>query len=72
MKPRKSKVHIIPRAVGGNSIEFTLPKTIADLMEVTPGKRLELEFHNGKYGKYIAIWNYDQQKREQGGETCPK
>ncbi|OYT54348.1 MAG: hypothetical protein B6U72_02995 [Candidatus Altiarchaeales archaeon ex4484_2] len=64
-KPRKSKVDIKAFGAGdGNTIQVTIPKTLANLLHIKPGDRIEVDLFDGKYGKFLALWNYRQQMKE--------
>lgn len=60
-KPERRKLYVKARGVGVNSIEITIPRSIADLLKIYPGTRLEMDVSESKYGKRISLWNYGQQ-----------
>ena len=64
LKPRKSELYGIVRGVGTNSVEITIPKNIADLMEIKAGTRIEFDLSDRGYGKRLSLWNHKQQMKE--------
>jgi len=61
--PKRSDLRIIARKNGG-SIQITLPKDLCSLMKLEDGTELDVDLQDKKYGKFLALWNYKQQKQE--------
>jgi antitoxin component of MazEF toxin-antitoxin module len=62
-QPQRSDLRITARKNGG-SIQITIPSDICSLMKIEDGTELDLDLQNKKYGKFLAFWNYAEQKEE--------
>jgi len=48
----------------GNASGLTLPKELLEFLAAKQGNHLHIIGKTGKHGRYLAIWNPKQKKRE--------